>query len=322
MIDLSIVVVTWNTRELTNGCLDALAAALDGDSRELTAEVICVDNGSTDGTGAALRARHPGVRVTSLPVNVGFAAGANAGLREARGRTVLLLNSDARITRDALLRCIAYLREHPDVGVVGPQLENDDGSSQTSVHNVPTLLAELVPPGLLRILFRRRFPSWRSVGSAPVDVEAVRGAALFARRAVLREVGPLPEDYFFFLEETDWCARVRRAGWRVVHLPAVRVTHTAGASSKLRQPALTRIEYHRSLYRFFRIHRGPRVAALVFGLRLSKGVLYVVGRAPLLLTGRRGRERWRVYRDVLAWHLRGCPASTSLAAAGEPGTRP
>jgi hypothetical protein len=322
VIDLSVVVVTWNTRELTNGCLDALAAALDGDSRALAAEVICVDNGSTDGTGAALRARHPGVRLIALSKNVGFAAGANAGLRAARGRNILLLNSDARITRDALLRCTAYLREHPDVGVVGPQLENDDGSPQTSVHNMPTLFAELVPPGLLRILFRRRFPSWRSVGSEPVEVEAVRGAALFARRAVLREVGLLPEDYFFFLEETDWCGRVRRAGWRIVHLPGVRVTHTAGASSKRRHPALTRIEYHRSLYRFFRIHRGPRVAAMVFGLRLSKGIFYVAGRAPLALTGRRGRERWRVSCDVLAWHLRGCPPGTSLAAAGEPGARP
>jgi GT2 family glycosyltransferase len=98
----------------------------------------------------------------------------------------------------------------------------------------------------------------------------------------------------------------------VVHLPSVFVEHLSGGSSKRRSPALTRIEYHRSLYRFFRKYRGPREAALVLGLRFLKALFYVVTQAPLAVAGARHRARWSIHRDVLLWHLRGCPGSVGL----------
>jgi hypothetical protein len=153
-------------------------------------------------------------------------------------------------------------------------------------------------------------------------VEAVNGAAIFARAAAVRDAGPLPEDYFFFLEETEWCRRVRAAGWRVVHLPSASAIHLSGASSKRRDPALTRIEYHRSLYHFFRVNRGTGWMATVLSLRLLKTLLYVVVSAPAALFGGRGLARWKVHRDVLAWHLRGCPRSVGFAAAGAAGRPP
>ena len=206
-----------------------------------------------------------------------------------------------------------FLDEHPDVGIVGPQLLHPDGSKQNSVHNFPVLATELLPKGVLRLLFRRRFPSWRWAGSDPLDVEAVVGAAVFLRTELLASVGPLPEDYFFFLEETDWCWRVRKAGWRIVYLPTAYVVHVSGGSSKRKNPALTRIEYHRSLYRFFRKNRGRGRMAIVFVLRIAKSLFYVVSQAPLAVLGERQRARWVVHRDVLLWHLRGCPASVGLA---------
>ncbi len=331
MTDLSIVVVTWNTRELVLACLASIEAELrsvDG-SPGLATEICVVDNGSNDGSVEAIRRDFPQARVVSLPRNVGFAAGTNAGLRGLQGRHMLLLNSDAKLVRGVLRRCVAHLDAHPDVGVVGPQLLNPDGSKQNSIHNFPILATELVPKGVFQYLFRRRFPSRRWAGDAPIDVEAVAGAALFLRASLLREVGPLPEDYFFFLEETDWCLCVRAAGWRVVHLPSAFVEHLSGGSSKRRSPALTRIEYHRSLYRFFRKYRGRIPTSLVLALRFTKAFFYVVTQAPLLIAGTRHRERWSIHRDVFMWHLRGCPGSVGLgrvaafeADAGRHGAEP
>jgi len=175
-----------------------------------------------------------------------------------------------------------------------------------------------VPKGVFQFLFRRRFPSRRWAGDAPIDVEAVVGAALFLRAKLLREVGPLPEDYFFFLEETDWCLRVRSAGWRVVHLPSAFVIHLSGGSSKRRSPALTRIEYHRSLYRFFRKYHGPIPTVLVLALRFAKAFFYLVTQAPLAFAGERHRERLGIHRDVLLWHLRGCPSTVGLGRPSSP----
>jgi len=312
VIDVSVVVVTWNTRDLALDCLASVTAAL---APAIRAEILVVDNGSSDGTVGAVRERFPAARVIALPANAGFAAGANAGLRESGGRHVLLLNSDARLLPDTLERCLRFLDENPDVGVVGPQLLHPDGRRQNSIHNFPIVATELLPKALFQFLFRRRFPSRRWVGEKPLDVEAVNGAAMFARAAAVRDVGPLPEDYFFFLEETEWCRRARSAGWRVVHLPSAFAIHLSGASSKRRDPALTRIEYHRSLYHFFRVNRGTGWMAAVLSLRLLKCLFYVVALAPPAVLGGRAIDRWKVHRDVLAWHLRGCPRSVGLANA-------
>ena len=315
-MDLSIVIVSWNTRALTLDCLASLEVALVDAGVAMVAEVLVVDNASSDGTVAAIAARFPSVRVIASPRNLGFAAGCNAGVRAASGRHVLFLNSDARIDGQALGGCVDFLDHHADVGVVGPQLLDVAGRRRNSIHNAPTLTSELVPKALLQFLFRRRFPSRRWVGDRPLDVEAVTGAAFFARATAIAEVGPLPEDYFLFLEETDWCLRMRRAGWRVVHLPTFFAVHIAGASSKRRDPALTRIEYHRSLYHFFRVNRGMGSTAMVFALRLLKTVFYLIVRVPVgLVGGERGRASLRVHRSVLAWHLRGCPRSVGFAAS-------
>ena len=315
MIDLSIVVVSWNTRELLLECLASIEREISDPECRLQIETLVVDNGSVAGSVAALAARFPWVRRVTLPRNLGFATGANRGLAAARGRHALLLNSDARLTPGVLARCVHHLDAHPAVGVVGPQLLHPDGRPRRSVHNAPGLVSELLPPGLLQRLLPQRFPSWRRIGSEPVAVEAVAGAALFLRTVLLDRVGPLPEQYFCFLEETDWCGRVRRAGWRVEHLPTAHVFHLSGGSSQRKAPARTRIEYHRSLYRFFRDHRGRALLGGVLLLRVGRAVVQRVTRAPLALLGGRHRTRWAVHRELLLWHLRGCPAGAGLAGA-------
>ena len=315
MPDLSIVLLTWNGRELVLGCLASIGREVRGrsDAGRIEVQTIVVDNGSNDGTADAVAGRFPWVELVRLPRNRGFAAGNNAGLARARGRHVALLNDDTVVLHDALERCVRHLDSHPEVGAVGPQLLHPDGRKQNSIHSYPTLLGELVPRGVLETLFPRRFPSKRLEHPGPIDVEAVLGACLLVRREALDAVGPLPEEYFFFLEETDWLFRIARAGFRIVHLPAARLVHLHGASTKKRVPLPTRIEYHRSLYRFFRRNRGPWQAASVVSLRLAKLVAALVLFGPLALVSARERGRWGERLAILSWHLHGCPSSWGLA---------
>lgn len=317
-IDLSVVIVTWNGWDYLDACLRSLDENLRSPGR-LACEVIVADNGSEDGTLERLATAFPWAEAVPLGANRGFAAAANAGLRLARGRHAVLLNNDTLVPPGTLEACVAYLDAHPGVGVVGPQLLAPDGRKQNSVHAEPSLLGEIVPHWLLETFWPRRFPSKRYVHEAPVPVDAVLGACLVLRRALVDEVGGLPERYFFFLEETDFCRAVRAAGHTVVHLPDVHVTHVHGATSKKRDPARTRIEYHRSLYRFFRTNRGSVALALLFVVRLAKSVLHVVVGAPGALVSEKGRQRWRARSRVLAWHLAGCPDGWGMAPRGTGG---
>jgi GT2 family glycosyltransferase len=314
MTDLSIVIVTWNARDVLLDALASIAREVHPrqDDGRIETETIVVDNGSIDGSVEAARTAHPWAEVIALPENVGFAAGNNVGLRRAKGRHCVLLNSDTVVLPDALEACVRHLDAHEDVGVVGPQLLNPDHSKQNCIHNYPGLATELIPKGLLETLLPGRFPSKRYDHPEPIDVDAVLGACLFVRREVLEDVGLMPEDYFFFLEETDWCFRIHRAGWRIVHVPDAHVIHIFGASTKKKVPAETRIEYHRSLYHFFAKNRGAGLARAVLALRMLKGTLYAVTGLFLAPFSARQRDRWWQDLQVLSWHLRGRPSDEGL----------
>jgi GT2 family glycosyltransferase len=308
VIDLSIVVLNWNGRALLLDCLRSLEREVRSrrDAGRLDTEVLVVDQAYSDGSVQAVAAEFPAAELVALPANLGFAAGNNAGLRRARGRYVALLNNDTQVLPDALERCVRHLDAHPEVGLVGPQLLNPDGSKQNSVHNVPGLLTEVVPRGVLETLFPRRFPSKRYEHAGPLEGEGVLGACMVVRREVLERVGPLPEDYFFFLEETDWCWRIRRAGWRIHHLPDARVIHAHSAAAK-RLPAETRSITARSATSSG--SHGVRSAPLrrsawrrACSTRRPVGGTRLEAAARALAPGLR----------VLAWHLRGRPAGEGL----------
>jgi hypothetical protein len=299
--DLSIVIVAWNVRDLVLDCL----ASIEDARLEISCEVILVDNGSVDGTVDAVRRQFPGTHVIALPKNVGFGAGNNQGLLKMRGRHAVLLNSDTIVLRGGLERCVHYLDQNPEVGVVGPQLLNPDRTKQNCIHNSPTLLSEIVSQSLLRRLFPSRYPSKRVDYPGPIEVEAVLGACLFVRREVVQQVGLIDEDYFFFLEETDWCHRIRARGWRVMHLPDAHVIHLYGESTKKKVPLRTRIEYYRSRETFFRKNRG----------RAAQRALEAVVWIKLLLGSVFGGRRAAEYRKILAWHRAGRPADAGLGSA-------
>lgn len=315
MTDISIVIVNWNTRDLLRQCLRSVAD--EGDS--LSLEVFVVDNGSGDGSPEMVKREFANVNLIENRENLGFARACNQALRQARGKAVMLLNSDAKLLPEALGALYRQLNQRLNNGAVGAQLVGEDGSLQNAVDHFPTLVTELGNKSLLKVLFPQWYPGKRSGFTEPVEVPSLIGAAMMVRREVLDQVGFLDEDYFFFMEETDWCYRMRRQGWKVIHVPQARIQHLGGGTAK-KFSWRSKVEYYRSRYLFFRKHRSRLSTALLaaglfvkilFGLAMN-------GVGAVLAFGKREkmRRRFRQYWSLLVWHLKGCPLDMGLASEG------
>jgi GT2 family glycosyltransferase len=194
-------------------------------------------------------------------------------------------------------------------------LLNADGSRQNSIANFPTLATELLNKSLLRRLWPKKFPGKEQLFSAPVNVETVVGAFMLIRKSIWEALGGLDERYFFFFEETDFCWRAKQKGFRIVHLPAIRVWHGQGQTAK-QVSAEARIEYWRSRYAYFaKNHRAMTRVCLAMGLwpRLLID-WFAAGLLALATLGKNARwlSRWRVCTALVGWHLRGCPAESGL----------
>lgn len=308
-MDLSIVIVSWNVRDLLERCLETVQASLD--YRGLTGEIIVVDNGSTDGSPEMVRDRFPSVSLVEPGVNLGYSGGNNVGLRRAQGRYVLILNPDTELMPETLGRLVDALDRNPSIGLVGPALFFPDGRLQSSRRRFPNLLVGLIESTSLepwfahsRILRDFRLLDYPDDQPAPVDW--VVGAALMVRREVVEQVGLFDETFFMYFEELDWQRRIKEAGWSIWYWPEARVVHHEGASSRQvvarRQIlfATSKVEYYRKWY-------GPRVAAcLRVWLWLLVAWELVVESVKLLLRHKpeMRSERIRQYRQVLASSLR------------------
>lgn len=275
--DLAIVIVNWNGRELLARCLRSIAATA-GDQR---CRIYVVDNGSTDGSQAMLRAEFPEVQLREAPHNPGFAGGNNIALREilALGEgappQILLLNPDTIVQPGALQALVRTLESNPQYGMVGALLLNEDGTFQASYVDFPTLAQEfLILTGLGRKLKGEHYPS-HSLGesAAPRTVDYVIGACILVRTAALAQIGLMDEGFFMYSEETDWCYRCRQAGWQVAFAPQAVIIHLGGGSTR-QVKAKMLAELYRSRVRFFRKHYGPLPAtglrALLLGMNLVK----------------------------------------------------
>jgi hypothetical protein len=311
MIDVSVVIVNWNTRELLKNCLASLREHVAG----IALESFVVDNGSTDGSVEMVRTGFPDVVIIENGRNLGFARANNVALRRASGRYLLLLNSDTVVREGALEGLVSTMDNDLEIGIAGLQLLNEDGSLQNSISNTPSLLTELGNKSLLRLLLPSRYPGKEHRFSAPVNVDSVIGACLMARRQAADAVGLLDEDFFFFLEETDWCLRMKNAGWKVVHDPRYAIYHLQGKSAG-KVNVRARIEYWRSRYTFFRKHYGGCTrlalrAGLMLKLSVNLTFSFLVNVLSFFtLPGMRGKLA--VYGGVFAWHLQGCPGDGGL----------
>ena len=301
MPDLSVIIVNWNVRALLRRCLHSILAR----PHPCSLEVIVVDNGSTDGSAEMVRTEFPQAHLIANPDNRGFTAANNQGLTVARGRYVLLLNPDTEVVGDALETMVTFADAHSDVGVVGPQLLNPDGTVQSSRRRFPSLATALFESTWLQPYAPHRLLARYYVLDRPddevQDVDWVTGAALMARREAVEQVGPLDEGFFMYSEELDWCRRFRAAGWRVVYLPTARVIHHEGKSSEQVLPA-RHIHFQTSKIRYFRKYHGP-AAAEVLRLVLLGNYLWQIGLegAKWLLGHKRPlrAERIAAYRQVV-----------------------
>lgn len=312
MIDLSVIIITRNTCSLTCEAIQSVFDARDN----LSKEVILVDNASTDGTLDVVAKRFPSVIAIRSETNLGGARAVNRGAARAQGRFLLWLNSDAAVQPDSLGAIIAWMDGHTDCGVAGAQLLNTDGSLQNSIANYPTLATELLNKSLLRRLFPRRYPGKEQHFTEPLEVESVIGAFMLIRRETWEAVGGLDERYFVFLEETDFCLQARQRGWRVMHLPQIRVVHHQGQTAK-KVLSGARIEYWRARYQYFaKNHSMATRRLLACGLAARLLVDWLAAGVMTVLTlGRRDswRNRFRVCSTIFRWHLRGKPEDVGLA---------
>jgi N-acetylglucosaminyl-diphospho-decaprenol L-rhamnosyltransferase len=305
-VRLSVVIVNWNVRDLLQACL----RSIDAERQALALEVIVVDGASVDGSPEMVRLDFPWVNLIECRHNVGFPRGNNLGMEEARGEFVLLLNPDTEIRGNALSSMVSYLEANPDVGIVGPQLHNPDGSIQSSRRRFPTLitafwestwLESIAPASLLRHYYALDLPD-----DGTSDVDWLVGACLMVRREVVQEVGGMDEGYFMYSEELDWCRRIADAGWRTVYFPEAKIVHHVGRSS---EQALTarHINFQQAKLRYFRKYHG-RVAAVILRLFLLTIYLWQLGLEVMKgVLGHRRQLRWqrvKAYWQVLRSGLR------------------
>ena len=309
MLDLSVVIVNWNVRELLRRCLRSVLAS--GRLGGLAMEVIVVDNASSDGSVEMVRAEFPPVRLIANEENLGFTRANNQGITASRGRYVLLLNPDTEVLGDALGAMVDYMDVHPDVGALGPMLLNPDGSVQSSRRRFPTLATALLESTVFqwelsrdnRIL--RRYYVLDRPDDEVQEVDWVTGACILMRREAIEEVGLLDEGFFMYSEELDWCRRARGRGWKVIYLPEAKVVHYGGKSSEQVVP-FRHIQFQRSKVRYFRKHHGLLWAWILRLFLLAMYVYLLIVEALKWLVGHkrplraaRVRAYWQVLRSGL-----------------------
>jgi len=252
-MDLSIIIVNWNSAEFLRNCLRSVFQDAPG----ISLEIIVVDNASYDGAERMLEREFPNVRYIQSGENSGFAKANNLGYEASTGRYLLFLNPDTEILSDALAQLVACLDSLPDAGALGCRLLNGDGTLQTScVQAFPTILNQTFDSEALR----DRYPNSKLWGMEPLfrkgrsprPVEMISGAALLVRRTVFEKVGLFSTDYFMYGEDADLSYKIAVAGWKLYYLPAAQIIHYGGQSTKKKaESSFSTLLMQESLCRYF-----------------------------------------------------------------------
>jgi hypothetical protein len=259
MMDLSISIVNHNNKECLAACLESIYIH----APDLRFEVIVVDNGSSDGSTEFVRQAFPLATVIENSENRGFVRANNQGIRASQGRYVLSLNNDAIIRDGTLGGLVQFMNEHPDVGVCGPKVLNQDGSFQYQCRrSFPTISSSL----FYFLKLHRLFPASERFGRYLMthrdcdeggQVDSVSGCCLMVRREVIEKVGVLDENFVMYGDDLDWCYRIKQAGWKVWYVPDVQIVHLGGQSSR-RLPGKCIVWFYRAMVIFYRKHYAPR----------------------------------------------------------------
>jgi hypothetical protein len=291
---LSIIIVSWNTRQDLLRCL----ASIWSYPPTCSFEVLVFDNASRDATTEAVSVEYPQVRIEASPENLGFARANNRAASIAQGKYWLLLNPDTIVHPDALDALVHYLAGQPDVAAVGPRLVNLDGSLQPSIERLPSLFREWWRLFHLdRIYPLSQYPPAVLSSRAPQQVEVLNGACLLLRADAVRPMGLFDEDYFVYSEEIDLCDRLSQAGWELHWLPEAVVTHAMGRSTSQVADSMF-LELYRNKIKFFRKRRSA-LAGTVYKFILLQASLarFALGYVTRALPASRRRVWTEVARQ-------------------------
>jgi N-acetylglucosaminyl-diphospho-decaprenol L-rhamnosyltransferase len=293
--DLSVIVLSWNTRDLLRECLESVERGRGA----LSVEVVVIDNASSDGSAEMVAAQFPSARLARNDSNRGYATGVNQGIALSTGRKICLLGSDTRVAPDALPKLCAFLDAHPAAGAVAPRLVNPDGTVQRACMRFPTLktvvywdtfLARWFPKNAE--LVRYQYKDWDHSGTRVVDQPP--GTCLVIPRGVVDKIGSMDERLWLFFNDVDWALRMRDAGLDLWYLDDADVVHHLGGST--RHYSDFGAEWHRNRIAFYRKH------FRFVGVAMAKtAAIYVAVRQCFRVRGneRSWRAAWPHCRSIM-----------------------
>ncbi len=308
-MDLSIIIVNWNTRQLLQNCLASIF------EKEWTSslEVIVVDNASGDSSVEMVKQKFKQVRIIANNENVGFARANNQGFKIASGRYILLLNSDTEVLAGSLDALVKFMDEHPDAGMVGSKVLNADRSLQRSCwRGYPSLRMAVIDAFYLwRLLPNHPWVCSIEIPEKELDqtlqVDHVLGASMMVRREIIEQIGGMAENIFLFLEETEWCFRFQKHGWKIYFYPGAEVIHF-GQQSVHKNPERTLPEKYRNFMWFYRNFMNPSIIQKAL-LKVTFALAGAIRIGLWVWRGRRADERelairmcrgyWQVVKQAL-----------------------
>lgn len=300
MTNISVIIVSWNAKEVLSKCLSALEREL----KNHQAEVIVVDNASTDGSKEHVREEYPDVQLICNSDNLGFAKANNIGIKRSHGKYIFFINSDAIVKEGCIERMCAYMDQHPEIGMLGPKILNPDSTLQPSCMGLPTLWNVFCRALALDSLFSKsRLFCGRLMNYWPHDavrhVEVLNGCFWMVRREALEEIGLLDENFFFYGEDVDWCKRYHDSRWEIVFFPEAEAIHYGGVSSA-NAPVRFYIEMHRADLKYWKkYHSRPLQIGFISTMWIHQ-IVRIFGQALLYVAkpSRRNQASFKIKRSM------------------------
>ncbi len=304
--NLSVIIVNYNAGHYLGDCLRSLFdQTSDG-----PLEVIIVDNASTDGSIAPVRATYPQVKIVANNSNAGFAAASNQGINQASGNFILLLNPDTQVFPGTIKKTMAFLKQTPEAGIVGCRLLDETREPYSSYRTFPTAWDYLFDSLFLTKLFPGsrlfgRFYLTNKIFIKPTEVDVVQGAFFLLKRELLDDIGLLDERFFLYAEDRDYCFRAKAAGWKVFVYPDAEAMHIGGASARHHAPEMF-IQQIKSTLLFHRKYDSNRSAKRIKAILLLGVVLRVIlwGSLAVFVRSSIARSRRLIYITTLRWFLK------------------
>ena len=266
-MDLSIVIVNYNTEKLTLECI----ASVYKSHLPYTFEIFVVDNHSSDNSVEAIKKHYPKVKLIENQENVGFSKANNQAITQAQGRYILLLNSDTIVKENTLAAMTQYMDNHMDVGAAGCEVVLSTGELDQACHRgFPTPqasfyymsgLAKKYPNSPKYNSYHKSYLNMKEIH----EIDCLVGAFMLVRKEAIDQVGMLDEEFFMYGEDIDWCYRIKEAGWGIIYNPTVSIIHYKGASSR-KKPFKIVYEFHRAMYLFHKKHYAKKYSIFVNGI--------------------------------------------------------